>query len=52
VLHRVRLMNELHQAPARHHPRRRRDDDAKDGYTHRHSERVALLSSTLLAPSG
>jgi len=52
VLHRVRLMNELQQLLLDTIRAIAATIDAKDGYTHRHSERVALLSSHIAAALG
>lgn len=52
ALHRVRLMSELEQLLLDTIRAIAATIDAKDGYTHRHSERVALLSKHLASALG
>jgi GAF domain-containing protein len=52
ALHRVRLMSELEQLLLDTIRAIAATIDAKDGYTHRHSERVALLSKRIASAVG
>jgi HD-GYP domain-containing protein (c-di-GMP phosphodiesterase class II) len=52
ALHRVRLMGELHRLHIETIRAIAATIDAKDGYTHRHSERVAMLSRHIAAALG